>query len=141
MESNVSRRLSLFWTSALRDLKDDRSKPAPVREERLRSVSAVGCVSLTAWRGHSGRRYVSTIHTLSDVRFDEIGEAVVIAVRRPEVGAAAVIDVAVSAAVAEPALWVRAAEADGANEIHIHRLASTPSERRAAVLDLQSEAA
>lgn len=137
----MSRRRPLSWSAALRDLKDDRATRPAVREERLRSVAGLGSASLTAWRGLSGKRYVSTIHILSDVRFDEIGEAVVIAVRRPDVGSAAVIDVAVSAAVAEPALWVDAVEAAGANEIHIHRLASGPAERRAVVSDLQAEAA
>ncbi|GJE08529.1 hypothetical protein AOPFMNJM_3869 [Methylobacterium jeotgali] len=108
-----------------------------VREERLRgagTLRSVPLLSLSAWRGRSGRRYVVGIHPMEAGDLDEVGPAVVIAVRRDGEGIAEAVAVA---SVTEPdAAWIAAARRRGATELHVHRLAETPAERRAVAADL-----
>lgn len=131
----MSRQVS--WNAALRDLKDDRLKPSPVREERLRSTAGLcgsPALALSAWRGKSGKRYVVGVHPLTAATLEDLGEAVVLAVRRPDVGAAFLIEVADASGV--DAAWIVAARERGANELHVHRLAEDDDARAAIVADL-----
>ncbi len=52
--------------------------------------------ALSAWRGHSGRRYVVGVHDLAEPDLDEVDEAVVIAVRRDDAGIAQAVSIAAS---------------------------------------------
>ena len=118
-----------------------------MREERLRTASGLGgapALALSAWRGRSGKRYVVGVHALSETDLDEVGDAVVMAVRRDETGLAELV--AVASAGAEPGagptpVWLARAREAGASEMHVHRLAGTETERKAIVTDLRIEAA
>ncbi len=111
-----------------------------MREERLRAASSLRgtpALSLSAWRGRSGRRYVVGIHDL-DADAAEIGEAVVLAVRRDREGLAELLDVATTEDSPRERLrgFVARVRSRGANEMHVHRLAESEAERRAVVEDL-----
>ncbi|KAB1075586.1 hypothetical protein [Methylobacterium planeticum] len=143
----MANKRALSWSAALRDLKDDRSRRQDVREERLRTASGLGgapALALSAWRGRSGKRYVVGVHGLSEAELAEVGEAVVMAVRRDEAGLAELV--AVAAAGSGPGgglapAWLARARENGAAEMHVHRLAGTAAERGAIVADLKVEAA
>lgn len=113
-----------------------------MREERLRTASSLRetpALALSAWRGRSGRRYVVGIHELLQPDFEEMGDAVVIAVRRDESGIAAPVSVAASGKSPRERLhrnWLARARQSGATEMHVHRLAESESERQAIVADL-----
>lgn len=138
-----NRRIS--WAAALRDLKADRLTRQPVREERLRSTGGLRgspALSLTAWRGQSGRRYVCGVHQICGDALDDVGPCVVIAARRGDIGAAAVVDVAAfESGAASLILFLSDARKAGATEAHIHRLAETATERSVIVADLTETAA
>lgn len=114
-----------------------------VREERLRTTAALRgtpALALSAWRGRSGRRYVVGVHTLLEPDLDEVGEAVLIAVRRDAAGIAE--PVAVAAAGTGPrerfdGAWFARMRSRGATEMHVHRLAENEDERCAVVADLE----
>lgn len=118
-----------------------------MREERLRTTAGLRgspALALSAWRGRSGRRYVVGVHDLAEPDFDELGEAVVIAVRRDDFGIALPVSVATSGESPRERLhrnWIARARAIGATEMHVHRLAETESARRAIVDDLDVEPA
>ncbi|GJE46279.1 hypothetical protein [Methylobacterium soli] len=141
----MANKRALSWSAALRDLKDDRSRRQDVREERLRTASGLGgapALALSAWRGRSGKRYVVGVHALSETDLDEVGEAVVMAVRRDESGLAELVAVATAGIGADPSpAWLARAREAGASEMHVHRLAGTTSERKAIVTDLRIETA
>ena len=67
-----------------------------MREERLRATAGLRHSSLTlsSWRGRSGRRYIVGVHPLVEAEILEVTDAVILAVRRDEDGTAHVIDVA-----------------------------------------------
>ncbi|TGD99043.1 hypothetical protein [Methylobacterium nonmethylotrophicum] len=112
-----------------------------MREERLRTATSLRgtpALPLSAWRGRSGRRYVVGIHTLDDDPA-EVGEAVVIAVRRDGDGTAELVAVAAAGESPRERLargWLTRARARGATEMHVHRLAEDAAARRAVVADL-----
>lgn len=118
-----------------------------MREERLRTTAGLRgtpALALSAWRGRSGRRYVVGVHPLAEPDLDEMGEAVLIAVRRDAAGVAEPVDVA--AAGTSPrehfdGTWFARVRGRGATEMHVHRLAEDESERRAIVADLAIAAA
>lgn len=104
---------SLSWSSALRDLKSDRTKLPPVREVPLRYTGSP--LALTAWRGLSGRRYVCIILPADT---DDVPPGVVLYVARDASGVAMLV------------------RPETATELHIHRLAETDAERAAITADL-----
>ncbi|BAU92504.1 hypothetical protein MPPM_3899 [Methylorubrum populi] len=121
------------------EMRGERAAPPEVREERLRSMAGMSgspSVALSAWRGRSAQRYVVGVHDVGSADALEAAPAVVIAVRRDEAGLASPIDVASIETAADAVAWVRLAQASGASEFHIHRLADAASERAAVVADL-----
>ncbi|GJD48882.1 hypothetical protein OPKNFCMD_1608 [Methylobacterium crusticola] len=112
-----------------------------MREERLRTtlgLRGTPALPLSAWRGQSGRRYVVGIHAL-DPDPIEVGDAVVIAVRRDRDGVAELVAVAAAGESPRERLqrgWMNQARARGATEMHVHRLAEDAAARRAVVADL-----
>src|SRR5436853_127609 len=59
----MANRRNISWSTAMRDLRNDRTRRAGVREERLRTTAGVrGALELSSWRGRSGRRYVVGVH-------------------------------------------------------------------------------
>jgi hypothetical protein len=140
----MANKRALSWSVALRDLKDDRSRRADVREERLRTMAGLrgAAPALSAWRGRSGRRYVVGVHDLAEPDLDEVDEAVVIAVRRDDAGIAQAVSIAASGKGPRERLhrnWLARARQKGATEMHVHRLAEGEDERRAVVADLAIE--
>ncbi|GEL40140.1 MULTISPECIES: hypothetical protein [Methylorubrum] len=141
----MANKRALSWSVALRDLKDDRSRRADVREERLRTMAGlrgVAAPALSAWRGRSGRRYVVGVHELAEPDLAEVDEAVVIAVRRDEAGIAQAVSIAATGKGPRERLhrnWLARARQEGATEMHVHRLAEGETERRAVVLDLAAD--
>ena len=116
-----------------------------MREERLQATTGFEGrpgLRLSSWRGRSGRRYVVGIHTLDpdlDDRLCEMGEAVMLAVRRDAAGTACLVAVAAPGETPREALarhFVRRAGEGGATELHVHRLAETAAQRRAVAADL-----
>lgn len=104
-----------------------------IREERLRGKST-SAIALSAWRGQSGRRYVVAVYTLPQARSDvDAPGAVLIGVRRGDDGLARIVGVGWRGTMAEA---VELAAADGATEIHAHRLADSDEDREAIVEDL-----
>ncbi len=135
----MSNKPPINWGRALEQMRGNRAARPDVREERLRTMAGMRggtAVPLSAWRGRSAHRYVVGVHEVgSDVAL-EAAPAVVIAVRRDEAGLASPIDVASIETAADAVAWVRLAQASGASELHIHRLAEAASERAAVVADL-----
>lgn len=133
-------RRKLAWAAALRDLKDDRTVRQPVREERLRSPSLVGS-PMSAWRGQSGRRYVVCAHAATIAAIDacDVQDCLIFVARDCD-GVARVVGTAacVSPYAARRAEVLRDAVREGANELHVYRLAETDAERFAMVNDLSS---
>ncbi|MBK3422852.1 hypothetical protein, partial [Methylobacterium ajmalii] len=91
----MANKRALSWSVAMRDIQNDRARRSDVREERLRTATSLRgtpALPLSAWRGQSGRRYVVGIHALDDDP-SEVGDAVVIAVRRGGDGTAELVAV------------------------------------------------
>ncbi|TVR06059.1 MAG: hypothetical protein EA385_16590 [Salinarimonadaceae bacterium] len=115
--------------------RDDRAGRARVREERLRATAGLDvALSLSSWRGRSGRRYVVGIMAAAETEADDLAGGVMIAVRRDQAGFARVVDV--SCAGRDRSEWLAAMIARGAEEIHLHRLAADEAARRAVAEDL-----
>ena len=113
---------------------------ARVREERLRSTMGLeGSLSLSSWRGRSGRRYVVGIHGSSEICAEDLTGAVLIVVRRDGLGIARVIDVACAELGGDDGrrAWIDAMKRRGAQEIHVHRLAADEVERSEIAQDLR----
>ncbi|WP_349369562.1 hypothetical protein [Salinarimonas sp.] len=131
---------TLFWRTALRDLRGPRPEPAAgdVREARLRATAGVEAgLALTSWRGRSGRRYVAAVQALPEAEVADWDGAVVLAVVREPDGAARLVATACGdAPEARRRAWLAGAARRGASEIHVHRLAETPAARLAARADL-----
>jgi hypothetical protein len=128
----------------MRDLRNERARRAGVREERLRATAGLRQSSLTlsSWRGRSGRRYIVGVHPLVESEILEVTEAVIIAVRRDHDGTAHVIDIATAGSrPSEQARtrWMTTVQAQGATEMHVHRLADSDQERRAIIDDLRED--
>ena len=91
-------------------------------------------IALSAWRGQSGRRYVVAVYTLVQARSDvDPPGAVILGVRRGDDGSARIVGAGWRGTMAEA---VELATADGATEIHAHRLADSDEDREAIVEDL-----
>ncbi|GLS46799.1 hypothetical protein [Methylobacterium brachythecii] len=111
-------------------------------EERLRTVASLRgtpALTLSAWRGRSGRRYVVGVHDMGEPDLAEMRDAVVIAVRRDGAGIAQPVCVATSGESPRERLkrgWLAHVARRGATEMHVHRLAQTEDERRAVLQDL-----
>jgi len=103
-----------------------------IREERLRGKDSPA-IALSAWRGRSGRRYVVAVYTLAQAREVDAPGAVILGVRRGDVGIACIVGAGWRGTMAEA---IELAAADGATEMHAHRLADTDPERDAIVEDL-----
>jgi hypothetical protein len=128
----------------MRDLRHERARRAGVREERLRATAGLRHESLTlsSWRGRSGRRYVVGVHPLVVDEILEVTEAIIIAVKRDPDGTAHVIDIATAGTrPSEEARkrWMSRVQAEGATEMHVHRLADGEQERRAIIDDLRED--
>ena len=131
----------------MRDLRSDRARRAGVREERLRSTAglanATSLLTLSAWRGRSGRRYVVGVHPLHEADLADVTDAVLIAVGRDGDGVARVIDVAAAGTQArerQRLAWMSTVRTRGATEMHVHRLAQGDDERHAILDDLREDA-
>jgi hypothetical protein len=129
----------------MRDLRNDRARRAGVREERLRATAGLrpSAIPLSSWRGRSGRRYIVGVHPLVETEVLEVTEAVIIAVKRDQDGTAHVIDVATAGSrPSEQARtrWMWTVRAQGATEMHVHRLAENDLERKAIIDDLRDDA-
>ncbi|MCG6121661.1 MAG: hypothetical protein MEP57_02955 [Microvirga sp.] len=123
---------------AARPSRENRVERARVREERLRATAGLDfALSLSSWRGRSGRRYVVGIMASAELDDEDLAGDVMIAVRRDQAGFARVVDV--SCAGRERAGWLAAMIARGADEIHFHRLAADDDARRAVADDLIDE--
>lgn len=113
-------------------------------EEGLRATAGVrGAVTLSSWRGRSGRRYVVGIHPLTEKEVLDVADAVLIAVRRGPEGARVIETVAAgpkSRGRGRPD-WLARVRDLGATELHVHRLADGDGGRRAAAEDLRDESA
>jgi hypothetical protein len=99
-----------------------------------------------SWTGASGRRYICSIFPLREAAgkpaCPEFDEALLIAVRRLADGTPKMLFVAESDAfsmLAPSRSLARRAAALGASEWHVHLLAESPRERRAAILDLRRQ--
>lgn len=118
-----------------------------MREERLKTTAGLRgspALPLSAWRGRSGRRYVVGVHSAGGFDLDEVGQAVVIAVRRDDTGIAEMVSVASSSESPRDHLrrtWLDRVRGRGATEMHVHRLAESETERAAIVEDLKVETA
>ncbi|HEV2559545.1 MAG TPA: hypothetical protein VGU45_13025 [Microvirga sp.] len=134
----------ISWSAAMRDLRQERTLRAGIREERLRATAGLRQQSptLSSWRGRSGRRYVVGIHPLDPAHVLEITDAIILAVRRDRDGIAHVIDGA--AAGPRPSeeartRWTVQVVEKGATEMHVHRLAEDDADRRAVLDDLRED--
>lgn len=137
----MSNRPPISWSSALRELKSDRLKRQPVREERLRTTQGLRgapALALSAWRGQSGRRYVVGVHPIDTFDVSEAGQAVVLFVRRDADGISALASGADSPDTLDAGLLVTRAMLAGCTEIHIHRLAEDAAERMGILADLNA---
>jgi hypothetical protein len=139
----MANKRAVAWSMAMRDLRNSRTRRAVVREERLGAAADLaGSHRLSSWRGRSGRRYVVGVHALDDAEVLSIVKAVIIAVGREADGTARVVDLAT---VGERprrdsrAAWIGSMKAQGATELHVHRLAVTDAERRAVIDDLRPD--
>lgn len=133
-----NRRIS--WAAALRELKSGRAARSAIREERLRTSTGLRgapVLAMSAWRGHSGRRYVVVVLPLDTVDLVIEDPAVVLAVCRDEQGRASITAVRVCPA-GDPGFlgWLAACAIRGACELHAYRLAETGPERAAIAADL-----
>lgn len=122
----MAARRSLSWTSALRDIKDDRASRPEVRYEAVKSFTRG--IDLCAWRGRSGRRYACRVLPL-DIDASDFRNAVMIASDDDNT----VLDVSIfpSAAVIESMI------ANGATKLSAHMLADSTAERAAIARDLR----
>lgn len=131
-----SRRL-ISWSTAQRQLRDERASRAGIREERLTRTG------LTTWHGLSGKRYVCSVQRLTETAISDLADAVVIAVARDAEGVARIVAVASVGSSANRRArldWLTLAGTEGATELHTYRLADTADARRAVVADLTDHA-
>lgn len=135
----MSNKPPLHWGREKERMRGQRAAPPEVREERLRTMAGLRgspSVALSAWRGRSAHRYVVGVHDVGSEIALEAAPAVVIAVRRDDAGLATPLNVASIETAADAVAWVRLAQASGASELHIHRLADAAAARAAVVADL-----
>jgi uncharacterized protein (DUF3084 family) len=119
----------------LPQLASPKPDPGEASEMVLRSVSALKERRFAAWRGRSGRRYVTSVFAAGDDMALGFADAVMIAVSagRKVLAARDSGPFGIEAAMTR---WRDSAILAGAQEIHVHLLAESAEARRAAVLDL-----
>lgn len=124
----------LSWGQALIDIRADRAVPPEIREERLHvhGLARPMALSLSSWRGRSGRRYVVTVHPIAEASTLAGACLVGLAVTRDAEGRAAIAEVRTRLALSR---LDRAAQA-GLTEFHVYRLAENGRQQHAAVMDL-----
>lgn len=105
------------------------------RELPLRSLSGAHGGRFTAWRGRSGRRYVSSSFAIHDEDALSFADAVLIAVGADR-SVLAVREAGPWGLEAAVTRWRDEAAAAGACEIHVHLIAASAEDRRRAVADL-----
>lgn len=96
-------------------------------------------MSLTSWRGRSGRRYVATVHGAEDSEISDTAEAIVIAVRRGRDGGAEPVGAAAfwqDGSSPRRQSWLTGMRAAGATEMHVHFLPDQQTACRDAFTDL-----
>jgi hypothetical protein len=139
----MANKRTISWSMAMRDLRQDRTRGADVREERLRATAGLhSAPALSSWRGRSGRRYIVGIHPLTETEVLGVTNAVLLAVHRDETGTAHVVDVATAGShPSEQARtrWIAKVQSRGATEMHVHRLADSDTRRQAIVEDLRED--
>ncbi len=89
---------------------------------------------MSAWRGHSGRRYVVRVLPVRKIDADELRDAVVIQVCRHGSGLAEIRGVSIVGTIASARALIAGLPAD-VTELHAHRLAKTDAERGAILAD------
>lgn len=137
----MSNRPPLNWGRVLADLKSDRQTRQPIREERLRAASMLRgspALALSGWRGQSGRRYVVGIHPIAKFDPEDGCGAVVLFIARSDDGTARIVYGARDLEAHDLAGLRDLAAADGAGEVHVHRLADDIAERAAILDDLKA---
>ncbi len=133
----MGNRRHLSWTQARRFLEADRAERPDIREESLRNLSHGARMS--AWRGKSGRRYVSAVREAGDPLLTATGNSVLFAVHRDERGVASVVSVACDLDGRSYREWRADVLAAGAGEIHVHSLGDSPEVRKAIAEDVWGE--
>ena len=128
----------------MRDLRNDRTRRAGVREEGLRATAGLrSSPTFSSWRGLSGRRYIVGVHPLDLKELMEVTDAGILPVGRDRKGSAHVVDSVLAGN--EPSAetrsrWLDRARESGATELHVHRLADTDARRREILADLRENA-
>ena len=120
------------WGAAFSQARGNRMTRRPIREERLRGKDSPA-IAISAWRGQSGRRYIVAVYTLAQAAEVDAPSAVILGVRRGSDGLARIVGSGWRGTMSEA---IELAAADGATEMHAHRLADTDAERDAIVEDL-----
>ena len=127
MLEQMANRRTLSWSNAMRDVRGERMPRAGVREERLRSTSALRqAAPMTSWRGASGRRYVVGVQAGIKADLADMDGAVLIAVHRAGDGTASVVDVSAptpGTTRRSRLRWLALMRTRGATEMHVHLLA------------------
>jgi hypothetical protein len=112
------------------------------REEGLRSTVGLRgsfAMSLSAWRGRSGRRYVVRVLPAAKTEADDLCDAVVLCVSRTGDGLAEIRGVSIVSDVASSHALIGGLP-DAVTELHAHRLAESDAERAAILADLSTAA-
>lgn len=128
----------LAWDLALKRLATPRLENLPtIREKRLQwDPNLRGKFTLSSWVGKSGRGHVVSVvpFRMPDLVLDR--DTVLLAVRRETSGLSSLL--AVASMDDGLSVWraLDRAAAEGANELHIHRLAETVQARTAIAADL-----
>jgi hypothetical protein len=124
------------------DMEVRRGEASPIRADLLAGLTGSTLSDrFRSWRGRSGRRYIFSIFRDWDGGA-EFREAVVVAAERGPDGGRRILLVDSTETFPELLLQGRAlaeARAQGANELHVHLLAASASERRAIVADLTAD--
>lgn len=135
-------RRQLAWRQVRNDLQADRITPPEIREERLRGRNlyhpgtVASLVSLSCWRGRSGRRYVVQVHPL-DLHWPvRAGAGLAFAVSRTGDGRGRIVAIAPEGA--SPAWRGRSWDA-GARELHVHTLVDDEAGRAEVAMDLMPD--
>ena len=132
----MANRRTISWSTAMRDLRHERTRRAGVSEERLRATAGLRHASLALsvpGAGAPGGATSSGVHPLDEAEILEVTDAVILAVRRDDDGTAHVIDVATAGSQPSDAArtrWMARVRERGATEMHVHRLADGDRERR-----------
>jgi hypothetical protein len=115
------------------------SSSATANDITLKSMAmAEAAVSMRAWRGRSGKRYVVSVYPLDAVDADYDG-AVLMAVAREPDGSRRLMETRASPRLGLTGCngrWLAAMRERGANELHIHLLAANAAAQLSAIDDL-----